>query len=102
MSEPAIAQCFVDLARSLQRSGIKRPASIELASKEEALKIVWEVDAGRGRIWSVQLLSSASCESVAHKIESGEMQSFLLFGIEFWWRPSPAAVEAQQCLKAAA
>lgn len=96
MPESTFAQCFADLMRSLEENGIKRPVSIELASKQEALKILREVELVG---W---LGGSTSCQSVASDIESGKMRSFLLFNIEFWWRRSPTAIELQQGLRAAA
>ena len=96
MPEPMLAQCFADLMRSLRASGLKSPVSIQLASKEEAFKIVREIEPAG---W---LMGSASCKSIIDDIESGKMQSFLLFGIEFWWRPAPAAIEIQQGLRAVA
>ena len=96
MPEPTLTQCFADLMRSLRASGLKSPVSIQLASKEEAFRIVREMEPAG---W---LAGCAFCESIMNDIESGKMQSFLLFGIEFWWRPSIVAVEVQQGLKAAA
>jgi hypothetical protein len=96
MSEPTLMQYFADLMRSLRAGGLKSPVSIQLASKEEAFRIVREIDSEG---W---LMGSTSWTTVMQDIESGKMQSFLLFGIEFWWRPSIVAVELQQGLKAAA
>jgi hypothetical protein len=96
MPEPALAECFTDLLRSLRGNGLKSPVSIQLASKEEASRIVREIEPAG---W---LMGSTSCKSVMDDIESGKMQSFLLFGIEFWWRPSIVAVEIQQGLRAVA
>ncbi len=96
MPEPVLTECFADLLRSLRANGLKSPVSIQLASKEEAIKIVREVEPPG---WPI---GSTSCRSAVGDIESGKMQSFLLFGIEFWWRPAPAAVEIQQGLRAAA
>ena len=96
MPEPVLTQCFTDLMRSLRAGGLKSPVSIQLASKEEAFKIVREIEPAG---W---LAGSASCKSIMDDIESGKMQSFLLFGIEFWWRPAPAAIEIQQGLRAVA
>ena len=96
MPEPVLTQCFTDLMRSLRASGLKSPVSIQLASKEEAFKIVREIEQAG---W---LAGSASCKSIMDDIESGKMQSFLLFSIEFWWRPGPVVIEARQELKAAA
>ena len=96
MPEPVLTQCFTDLMRSLRASGLKSPVSIQLASKEEAFKIVREIEPAG---W---LMGSASRKSIMDDIESGKIQSFLLFGIEFWWRPAPAAIEIQQGLRAVA
>ena len=96
MPEPVLTQCFADLMRGLRASGLKSPVSIQLASKEEAFKLVREIEP------SGWLMGSASYKSIVDDIESGKMQSFLLFGIEFWWRPSIVAVELQQGLKAVA
>jgi hypothetical protein len=96
MPEPAFPQCFTDLMRSLRESGLRSPVSIELASKQEALKIVQEIEPAG---W---LTGSMSYVSIMGDIESGRMHSFSLFGIEFWWRPSPAVIEFQQGLRAAA
>lgn len=96
MPEPALTECFADLLRSLRASGLKSPVSIQLANKQEASRIVREIEPAG---W---LVGCASCKSIMDDIESGKMQSFLLFGIEFWWRPAPAAIEIQQGLRAAA
>ena len=96
MPEPMITECFTDLLRSLRANGLKSPISIQLASKEEALGIVREIEPAG---WP---MGSTSCRSAVEDIESGKIQSFLLFGIEFWWRPSIVAVEIQQGLRAVA
>ena len=96
MPEPRFTTCLLDFVRAFDERAIKRPVSIQLASKEEAFRLVREIDPAG---W---LVGSTSCETIGQGIESGKMQSFLLFGIEFWWRPSIAAVELQQGLKAVA
>jgi hypothetical protein len=96
MPEPTLTDCFVSLMKSLRANGLKSPVSIQLASKEEALKIVREVEPAG---WP---MGATSCRSAVGDIESGKIQSFLLFGIEFWWRPAPAAIEIQQGLREAA
>lgn len=96
MPEPMITECFTDLLRSLRVNGLKPPISIQLANKGEALRIVREVEPAG---WP---MGSTSCRSAVGDIESGKIQSFLLFGIEFWWRPAPAAIEIQQGLREAA
>ncbi len=88
MAEQTFTGSFVEFMKALDKLNIKRPVSIQLASKEEALRIIGEV--------------GAPCTFAAmRRAESGEMQGFLLFGIEFWWRPEPAALEIQQGLRAA-
>ena len=96
MPEPTLTQCFTDLMRSLRANGLKSPVSIQLASKEEAFRIVREIDSDGS------LMGSTTWTTIMLDIESGKMQSFLLFGIEFWWRPSIVAVELQQGLRAVA
>jgi hypothetical protein len=96
MPESTITECFVDLLRGLRANGLKSPISIQLASKQEASRIVREIEPAG---W---LVGCAFCESIMDDIESGKMQSFLLFGIEFWWRPAPVVTEIQQGLRAVA
>ena len=96
MPEPMITECFTDLLRSLRANGLKSPVSIQLASKEEAFRIIREIEPDGS------LMGLTSYRFVMENIESGKTQSFLLFGIEFWWRPSLVAAEVQQGLKAAA
>lgn len=88
MAESTFTKPFVELMRALDELDIKRPVSIQLASKEEALRIIGEVGA-------------PYASSAMRRAESGEMQSFLLFGIEFWWRLEPVAFEVQQAVRAA-
>ena len=88
MSEPSFATCLLDFMQAFGERAIRKPVSMELANKEEALKIIQEVGVG--------------CLTAESEIILGRTQSFLLFGIEFWWRPSIAAVEVQQGLKAVA
>ena len=104
MPEATFTQSFANFLRDFKQKNIKAPASIELANKEEALKIVWEVNKEDFLpIWGVHRnLGRVSYESIASKIESGEMQNFMLYGVEFWWRPSIVAVELPQDLKEAA
>ena len=96
MPESTLTQCFTDLIGSLRECGLKSPVSIELAGKEEAVKVVREIEPAG---W---LADSVTCKSIVRDIESGKMQSFSLFNIEFWWRPGPAVIEFQQGLRATA
>jgi hypothetical protein len=96
MPETTLTQCFTDLLRGLEEHNLKPPASIQLANKEEALRIVGEMGPTE---W---FTGSTSSWSVTKDIESGMIQGFLLYGIEFWWRPAIVAIEIPQGLREAA
>ena len=96
MAEATFSDSFLEFLTALKNLNIKPPASIELANREEAIKVILEIKEKES------IISPACYNSSVRKIESGEMERFLLFGIEFWWRPSLVAVKAQEGLKAVA
>jgi hypothetical protein len=82
-------QSFVNLLQTFEQCNIKAPKSIQLADKEDAIKLVKQVK-NEGLFIGV-----ISYDSIVDKIESEELLGFFLLGVEFWWRPSVVITEVQ-------
>lgn len=89
MPRTRLAESFADFLQTLTRYNIKAPRSIQLAGREDAANLLKQIK-GEGLF-----IGATSYDSIVDKIESEELLGFLLFNIEFWWRPSTVTTTAQ-------
>ena len=89
MPKARLEESFVNFLQTLERYNIKAPRSIQLADKEDAVKLLEQVKSD-GCFTTV-----ISYDSITDKIKSEELLGFSLFSVEFWWRPSAVTAKAE-------
>lgn len=97
MAEKTFVRSFREFLLVLQDRNIKPPAFIALASKEEAIKIVIELQTEEA-----EQQTAPAYQSALDSIRAGVLHSFLLLGVEFCWPADPALERERGSLRAVA
>lgn len=97
MTEKTFVASFRELLFALQDRNIKPPAFIALASKEEAIKIVAEL-----QMEEAEQQTAPAYQSAIDSIQAGVLHSFLLLGVEFCWPADPPLEAVRGGLRAVA